>query len=329
MQSKDGCAILMLLEGAAELMENGPMEGMEFRPDDIDSDDEGCDMAEEWLEDDMDETTHLELIFLGSATKKRRVQVDELHEWFPWDSRLASPVSRSPGFHADDVTDLHARHHDASSMFSLFHTSDGSVPLASQDQWRLFGIQTYKYKGTFGHVYFVNSFADIIAQKKKGSHMVFVGRCWELVPVLKDGQRSWWVLTNNEGEFEQDEFLLTFPELIGHEHHYGPPSPVTRIQEVRLPNGEITPWSLTEPTKGNRWRELAKGHRVLSFLIWLYCDDTSGNTLKQWNEHNSFLFTATGLNQMQVSKEYNIHFLCTSNTALPLEMMDGVVDQIQ
>ncbi|KAK1221570.1 hypothetical protein PQX77_015619 [Marasmius sp. AFHP31] len=98
----------MLLEGAAEMMENGPMEGMEFGPDDIDSDDEGCDMAEEWLEDDTDDTTHLESIFLGSATKKQRIQVDELHEWFPWDSRLASPVSRSPGFHADNVTDLHA-----------------------------------------------------------------------------------------------------------------------------------------------------------------------------------------------------------------------------
>ncbi|KAK1221922.1 hypothetical protein PQX77_015250 [Marasmius sp. AFHP31] len=406
-QSENGCAISLLLEGVAEMMENGPMEGMEFGPDDVDSDDEGCDMAEEWLEDDMDETTHLESIFLGSATKKRRVQVDELHEWFPWDSRLTCTL---------DIMMHLPRSVFSTRQMDLFLwllringvrdvPSTKTMKELNSNLQKLFGIQTYKYKGAFGHIYFVNSFADIIAQemsnpnvrpnlsfypekseaylgesrqaerwlkemdddeltpmvrlgrgdsaqdfyifepallrdgrlwmphrwyqKKKGSHMVFVGRCWELVPVLKDGQRSWRVLTNNEGEFEQDEFLLTFPELIGNEHHYGLPSPVTRIQEVRLPNGEITPWSLTEPTKGNRWRELAKGHRVLSFLIWLYCDDTLGNTSKRWNEHNSFLFTAAGLNRTQVSKEYNIHFLCTSNTAPPLEMMDGVVDQIQ
>lgn len=36
-----------------------------------------------------------------------------------------------------------------------------------------------------------------------------------------------------------------------------------------------------------------------------------------------------GLSREQVSKDYNVHFLCMSNIALPLEMMDGVVDQIQ
>jgi len=63
--------------------------------------------------------------------------------------------------------------------------------------------------------------------------------------------------------------------------------------------------------------------------MWLYCDDTSGNVSKKWNEHNSYLFTLAGLPREQVSKEYNVHYLCTSNLASPVEMMEGVVDQIK
>jgi hypothetical protein len=74
---------------------------------------------------------------------------------------------------------------------------------------------------------------------------------------------------------------------------------------------------------------VSKGHRVLALPLWLYCDDTSGNTSKKWNEHNSFLFTLAGLPREHAAKEYNVHFLCTSNLAPPLEMMDGVVSQIE
>ncbi|PPQ74945.1 LOW QUALITY PROTEIN: hypothetical protein CVT26_011419 [Gymnopilus dilepis] len=40
------------------------------------------------------------------------------------------------------------------------------------------------------------------------------------------------------------------------------------------------PSQVIDPAKGNRWRELAKGHRVVSLPLWMYCDDTSGNTSK-------------------------------------------------
>ena len=63
--------------------------------------------------------------------------------------------------------------------------------------------------------------------------------------------------------------------------------------------------------------------------LWMYCDDTSGNISKKWNEHNSFLFTLAGLPGHETSKEFNIHFLCTSNLAPPLEMLDGVVNQLE
>lgn len=90
-----------------------------------------------------------------------------------------------------------------------------------------------------------------------------------------------------------------------------------------------TPWKFTNPVLGNRWRAKAEGHRVVAFPLWLYCDDTSGNVSKKWNEHNSFLMTPAGLPCKESQKDFNIHFLSTSNIAPPLEMLDGIVEQLE
>lgn len=97
---------------------------------------------------------------------------------------------------------------------------------------------------------------------------------------------------------------------------------------MALDEPQVQPWTLTNPNLGNPWRQRANGAECLSFPIWLYCDDTSGNTSKRWNEHNSFLFAPAGLPRDQSSQEYNVHFLATSNSAPPLEMLDGIADQI-
>ncbi len=97
------------------------------------------------------------------------------------------------------------------------------------------------------------------------------------------------------------------------------------VSDPRLPPSA---WKLTDPAQGNQWHVKANGRHVLSFPIWMYCNDTSGNISKKWNKHNSFLFTPAGLARSETHKEYNIHFLCTSNLAAPLEMLDGIADQI-
>lgn len=94
-------------------------------------------------------------------------------------------------------------------------------------------------------------------------------------------------------------------------------------------HGAKSPWSLTDPSIGNRWRQLAKGHRVISMPIWLYCDDTSGNVSKKWNKHISFLFTLAGLPHTSSQLEFHVHFLATSNQAAPLEILEAIVDQIK
>ena len=61
----------------------------------------------------------------------------------------------------------------------------------------------------------------------------------------------------------------------------------------------------------------------------MFCDDTSGNTSKKWNKHNSLLFTLAGLPHDFIHLLYNIHFLATSNIASPLEMFEVLVDKLR
>lgn len=88
----------------------------------------------------------------------------------------------------------------------------------------------------------------------------------------------------------------------------------------------LSPWS--QPPI-NPWRVKAKGERVHSVPLWTYCDDTSGNVSKKWNKHNSVLFTLGGLPREYSQMLYNVHFMATSNTASPLEMMETVTAMLR
>jgi hypothetical protein len=86
---------------------------------------------------------------------------------------------------------------------------------------------------------------------------------------------------------------------------------------IKSPNGQVYPWTYTKRVEGNRWRNLASGRCIECCPNWLYCDDTSGNTSKRWNKHNSFLFTLA------------VHLICTSNISPPIEMLKGVATQVR
>ncbi|KAK0501924.1 hypothetical protein EDD18DRAFT_1346492 [Armillaria luteobubalina] len=49
---------------------------------------------------------------------------------------------------------------------------------------------------------------------------------------------------------------------------------------------------------------------------------------KKWNKRNSFLFVPASLPHVEAQQEYNIHYLCMSNLALLLEMLDGIVEEL-
>ncbi|KAK0448235.1 hypothetical protein EV421DRAFT_1900873 [Armillaria borealis] len=153
-------------------------------------------------------------------------------------------------------------------------------------------------------------------------------KCWDFKPVTTDGQSGWAVVKRENYKISADLFLKNLPEMRRDAALYGIPDPANILYVVDSHTNLWEPWLLTDPCKGNAWRDKAGGSRVMSFPIWLYCDDTSGNVSKKWNKHNSFLFTPAGLPRSEAQKEFNVHFLSTSNIALPLEMLDGIADQL-
>ncbi|KAJ4477736.1 hypothetical protein C8J55DRAFT_430734, partial [Lentinula edodes] len=183
-----------------------------------------------------------------------------------------------------------------------------------------------------------------------GPEQEFFGLAWsvEVYPTPDGG--GYVVHQHQTIQFPASRLLSSFPYLVETHDLDGIPNPcnilgtfiTSNFSDIYLTkmylyvytsshDHEIQPWSLTsaEHNFANRWRVLAKGHEVLNFSMWLYCDDTSGNVSKKWNKHNSFLFTAAGLPQEYGHQESNVHFLCTSNLAPPLEMLDGITTQLE
>ncbi|KAJ7147561.1 hypothetical protein C8R43DRAFT_889965, partial [Mycena crocata] len=149
----------------------------------------------------------------------------------------------------------------------------------------------------------------------------YFAKCWKMLAVTSEQGSGWRVLQTDDYEIPASRFLKNFIQFQADAHLYDVPHPSFIIGSK--------PWTYTNPVLGNSWRAKANGSRVVAFPMWMYCDDTSGNVSKKWNEHNSFLMTPAGLPREQSQKEYNIHFLCTSNLARPLEMLDGIVEQLE
>ncbi|KAI6026090.1 hypothetical protein EDC04DRAFT_2606176 [Pisolithus marmoratus] len=160
---------------------------------------------------------------------------------------------------------------------------------------------------------------------------MFFAKAWSLRAVVNDTRCGWIVEGHREIEISEAELLVSFKNWGVSQSTFAlpPAQNIMGIEKSCQGGLQLEPWTLTKPHEGNQWHALANGAHVYSFPIWLYCDDTSGNLSKHWNKHNSFLFTPAGLPHAAVHQEYNVHFLCTSNTAPPLEMLDGFVNQLE
>jgi hypothetical protein len=86
--------------------------------------------------------------------------------------------------------------------------------------------------------------------------------------------------------------------------------------------------NLTDPYADVRTRlkTASGGRRILSVPVVLQCDDMSGNRSKRWNKHMSWLAQLGGLKFNERTREFNMHFVSTSNIAGGLEMGAGVLD---
>ncbi|CDO68416.1 hypothetical protein BN946_scf184815.g63 [Trametes cinnabarina] len=265
------------------------------------------------------------------------------------------------------------------------------------------GIESIRYRGPLGHVYYVNDLSAIIAQEMANPrvrpHLRFLpedggqkmSEAWhaarwlrELSPEiatpmvrvdqhdyyvhepakLLDGRLvvpyRWFTKATASGEqvihgegrslhavtfqdrrrgyivhehdvvtFATSDLSLPFPLMVKTFQTDNLPDPRNIIGRMVADGAGIHPWKYTDPQVGNLWRVRSQGHRVVSFLVWLYCDDTSGNMSKKWNKHNSWLFTPAGLPRSMAQQECNVHFLATSNLAPPLEMLHGIVAQLE
>ncbi|KAI0258461.1 hypothetical protein BC834DRAFT_847348, partial [Gloeopeniophorella convolvens] len=144
-------------------------------------------------------------------------------------------------------------------------------------------------------------------------------------PLSIDHQADTFVINGEETlDVPLSSFAMNFVMLNDVHQHYSLPPP-TAIQGIRQADSQgvvmLESLSVLLP---NPWRTKAKGRRVLAMPIWLYCDDTSGNSTKRWNRHDSFLFILAGLLQAYSLLPYNIHFLSTSTIATPLEMLEAI-----
>ncbi|KAJ7829889.1 hypothetical protein B0H14DRAFT_2593756 [Mycena olivaceomarginata] len=240
--------------------------------------------------------------------------------WFPWPDCIVNNV--------DDVPSIKQMQ---------------KINLALQ---KFCGIETISYNGTLGNKYFVNNLAQILAQEMANPrgqpHLSFypedsgpklseacqamldsdVGefcipirwfargeqfwaKCWRMVPVSTEKGSGWRVVKSDDYKVPAHCFLKNVLQFRSDATIYNVPHPSQIIDIVDPDTNKSTKWEYTNPAVGNCWRAKAQGSRVVMFPMWMYCDDTSGN------------------------KEYNIHFLCTSNLARPLEMLDGIVDQLE
>ncbi|KAI5997804.1 hypothetical protein F5J12DRAFT_906909 [Pisolithus orientalis] len=149
---------------------------------------------------------------------------------------------------------------------------------------------------------------------------------WQAHAVMNGCMSGYIVHAYNTIKVPASELLLSFPHLLQtyEINHQADPC---NIIETR--GHGVLPWRLTDSTVGDRWHAQVQGCHVLNYMMWCYCDNTSGNISKKWNKHNSFLITTAILPHVIVHKEGNIHFLVTCNIAPPLEMFDGIVDQLE
>lgn len=132
-------------------------------------------------------------------------------------------------------------------------------------------------------------------------------RVWPLVVVQDElGRQGWIIEKSDEYKCQADALYLTILQIL-HSDYVPDICEIWGIHilfamlystHVMLSGmrttfaGGIEHW--LEPLI-NPWCTKAQGKRVLSMPFWLYCDDTSGNRSKKWNEHNSFLMTPYSL----------------------------------
>ncbi|KAF8515093.1 hypothetical protein JB92DRAFT_3156825 [Gautieria morchelliformis] len=202
-----------------------------------------------------------------------------------------------------------------------------SMKALNTSMQHLCGIESIKYNGALGHTYYVNNMAQLIAQEMANPHdshprlsEARQGQRW-----LRDVDDS--ILTPMVGLGDRD-FYTWEPVMLKDRTVVMPFRWYTRDQVVCAKAWRLHPWQ-------RAWVVLE--YEVVTATV----DDILLNFVEFGQGHGRygcpspcdiggiFLFTPAGLEREHAQKEYNVHFLCTSNTAPPLEMLEGIVQQLR
>lgn len=166
-------------------------------------------------------------------------------------------------------------------------------------------------------------YVDEVAQMKNGS--LFLPKRWLLDASRELYAEGYAVTRTNTGLHVHDNvpriehklslFHLTYPELLVYDN----------VKNHTFCDKS----SHYQDTMPSPIRTKSQGRPVYACPGILFIDDMSGNVSKQWNKHYSVYFSNGALPYEEIEKEYNTHFVCTSQTADPLEMMDAVCEMAQ
>ncbi|KAI9436623.1 hypothetical protein H4582DRAFT_2078249 [Lactarius indigo] len=325
---------------------------------DGDSDDGLMDTFDIDPEDELPEPDNRDLTHVPSAASD---------EWYPWPNKVAATldiISNTPrSVFSRRQLDTMLYFLRVNGVPNV--PSGKTIWAQNNILHSMCGIRTLQYTGAHGHHFFVNSIADIISQEMANplvrTHLHFypedagktvseywhgqhwhdnadptivtpmavinglhffvhepcflangcaimpycwflrggsiLANAWPLRTVGQGDETGWVVEEYTTIVVPQDKFLIPFNTWDSSQFASGLPSARHIFGSVLQPDGGIVPWSRTRPSVGNRWRVHASG--------------------------------APGLPRAQFQKEYNVHFLCTSNLASPLEMMDRIVEQLE
>ncbi|SJL16514.1 uncharacterized protein ARMOST_20040 [Armillaria ostoyae] len=345
MQSPQQTGITLIAQAIMDLMERGP----DTIPLD-DEADERSDEEEDVQPDDPDVLEH--------SRKRRRTQArdifDPYNEWFPWPDRISCTLDifmhLSRSAFSQHQLDLFLWLLEANQVDNL--PSVSSTKKLNDALQKLCGVDSIRYEGALGHRYYVNSLSQIIAQEMSNPQ---IRPLLEFYPedsskhLSEACQAARWL---NEAP---DDQLTPMLRLQDGEDYYIHEPMMLRDGVVCMPYRwfkrnnkhfaccwqmqtcvnetnvvwrvlKVDGYEVSEDEILKKFPELCKDAEQIynlphPTLIDSVCEDIhKPEVLLAWTLTDP---------KTESQKDYNVHFLCMSNIAPPLEMLDGIVEQLE
>ncbi|KAF9493187.1 hypothetical protein BDN71DRAFT_1591205 [Pleurotus eryngii] len=287
----------------------------------------------------------------GSRKRARRANQDAApsRHWYPWEDRITCTLDIL--MHLPRSVFSHRQLDLFLWLLKVNQVDD--VPSVKTMQsmnamlQKLCGIDTIPYKGALGHKYYVNNLSQIIAQEMANPrvrpHLSFYPE--------DAGQRLCEARQAARWLHEAPGDQLTPMARIGSKDFYVYEPAMLTDGSICMPSrwflrdGTLFAkcWSLL-PVNGGSWRVVACNDFEVSERQFLknfpdlesdrhhYGLPTLCNITDIFDPITRVSTPWTLTNPAvgnQAQKEYNIHFLSTSNLAPPLEMLDGIVEQLE